>query len=620
MPAESSISGGPTILAEVRDITERKQAEEALQESEERYRLITDNMEDTVWLMDMNLRTTFISPSVVRTRGFTLEELKEMPLEKHLTPTSLEVALKEIAEKMSPKELEQKDYTFTHTLDLEFYRKEGSTFWHEVKATLLRDDEGCPAGLLCISRDVAERKQAEGLFRVLFENSPSGVYIAQDGKFQFVNSQFQRYTGYSENELLGMGPLQLVILEDRNAVKRNAVNTLKGRCSSPYECRIANKRGEVRWILETVASVQYGGRQSTLGNYMDITERKQAEEALRQSEERYRTILEEIQDSYFEMDPAGNVTFCNNTMCRDLGYPREELMGLNSRAYIAPEDVDVLLKTFSKAYQTGKTGRSPTFKFVRKDGVMGFGETWVSPLRNQGGEIIGFRGLSRDITKRKQAEEALRQSEEKYRTITDDMKDGYYETDLAGNYTFFNDSLCQLFGYSREEMMGMNYRVYTPAEDVNTIFEHYNRMYRTGEPIQNLHYKIVRRDGSIGYSESSVFPLRNQEGEIIGFRGIRRDITERKRMEEERKELERKAQLASRLATVGEMASGIAHEINNPLTGVIGYAQLLMQRQDIPEDAKKDLKVINDGGQRVAGIVSKMLTFARQYKPQRTTS
>jgi len=341
-----------------------------------------------------------------------------------------------------------------------------------------------------LRKEITERKQAEELFRTLSESSPVGIYIVQDGKFQFVNSQFQRYTGYSENELLGMESLQLVIPEDRNVVKRNAMNMLKGKRSSPYEYKIANKRGEVRWILETVASVQYGGRQATLGNYMDITERKQTEEALRQSEERYRTILEE-------------------------------------------------------------------------------------------------------------------------------MEDGYYEVDLAGNYTSFNDATCRAYGYSREEMMGMNYRVYTPKEETERVYKTYNQIYRTGKPNKGFTYEVVRKDGSTGFGELAAFPLRNQEGKIIGFRGVSRDVTERKRMEEERRELERKAQLASRLATVGEMASGIAHEINNPLTGVIGYAQLLMQRQDIPEDAKKDLKVINDGGQRVAGIVSKMLTFARQYKPQR---
>ncbi len=112
------------------------------------------------------------------------------------------------------------------------------------------------------------------------------------------------------------------------------------------------------------------------------------------------------------------------------------------------------------------------------------------------------------------------------------------------------------------------------------------------------------------------FPIRNEKGEIIGFRGVSRDVTERKKAEEERKQLEQKAQFASRLASVGELASGVAHEINNPLTGVIGYAHLLLARKDISRDVRRDLEIINEGAQRVAGIVKKLLAFARQTKPE----
>ncbi len=290
---------------------------------------------------------------------------------------------------------------------------------------------------------------------------------------------------------------------------------------------------------------------------------------------------------------------------------------MNYRVYTSKEETGRVYKAYNQIYRTGKPIKGLSSQAVRKDGTRVFTEDSVSPLRNQEGEIIGFRGISRDITERKQMEEALRQSEERYRTILEEMEDGYYEVDLAGNYTFFNDATCRAYGYSREEMMGMNYRVYTPKEGTERVYKTYNQIYRTGKPNKGFTSQAVRKDGTRVFTENSVSPLQNQEGKIIGFRGVSRDITERKRMEEEKRQLERKAQLASRLATVGEMASGIAHEINNPLTGVIGYAQLLMQQQDIPEEAKKDLKVINDGGQRVAGIVNKMLTFARKYKPQR---
>jgi PAS domain S-box-containing protein len=217
----------------------------------------------------------------------------------------------------------------------------------------------------------------------------------------------------------------------------------------------------------------------------------------------------------------------------------------------------------------------------------------------------------------KKTEDALRQYEEKYRTMLQEMDEGYYEVDLAGNYTFINDVICLKCGYSREELIGMNYFVYTPKEDVKNVYSVYNEVYRTGKPRRWYPLVNITKNGNRIFVENSILAIRNSDGEITGFRGISRDVTERKRMEEERQQLEQKAQFASRLASVGEMASGIAHEINNPLTGVIGYAQLLLQ-EDLPENVRKDLETINDGAKRVSSVIQRLLAFARQSKPQRT--
>ncbi len=140
--------------------------------------------------------------------------------------------------------------------------------------------------LMAVSRNQREqvRKayiaavESEELFKTMSNSSPVGIYIVQDGKFQLVNPQFQKLTGYSEDELLGMDPLRLVLAEDRSIVRENAVKMLKGHRSSPYEYRVVNKAGETRWVIETVTSIYYQGRRAALGNYMDITERKRAEE------------------------------------------------------------------------------------------------------------------------------------------------------------------------------------------------------------------------------------------------------------------------------------------------------------------------------------------------------
>jgi PAS domain S-box-containing protein len=221
------------------------------------------------------------------------------------------------------------------------------------------------------------------------------------------------------------------------------------------------------------------------------------------------------------------------------------------------------------------------------------------------------------LRERKQAEQALRQSEEKYRTVLEEMREGYYEIDLAGNLTLVNAAMCFLLGYSREELIGTKYREYTPEEHTKTISEAYSRVYRTGEPVLDLQHEVIRKDGSRGIIETSVFLMRNDKGENIGLRGIGRDITERKKVEDERRDMERKAQLASRLSTVGQMAAGICHEINNPLTTIIGYSDLLTN-EDLPESIKKEMGYIREAGRRVADIVRQLLVFARNMRQTRT--
>jgi len=383
-------------------------------------------------------------------------------------------------------------------------------------------------------KSTIQRVDEEELLKIMGDKSPVGICIMQDGKFCYVNSKFPIAIGYTADKLIGKDSLEIVVPEDREMVRENTIKMLKGKLTSPYQFRVTCKDGSIAWVIATVKSIQYHGRRATLGNYMEVTERKQAEEALRQSEERYQTILEEMEDSYFEVDLGGHLTFANSSLCRNLGYSMEELIGMRMsyKSFTAEDDIESVFRVFNEVYQTGVPNKGFPWKTLRKDGSHGFAETSISLLRNNKGEVIGFRGIGRDITDRKKMEEVLRQSEERYRTILEETGDGYFETDLAGNSTFVNDAQTRLLGYSREEIIGMNFKAFTPEEKVKAVFEAYNRMYRTGEPLRNFPTEIIRKDGSHGFAETSAFPIRNDKGEIIGFRGVRRDITERKKMEE----------------------------------------------------------------------------------------
>ncbi len=274
-----------------------------------------------------------------------------------------------------------------------------------------------------------------------------------------------------------------------------------------------------------------------MGSFTGTTEKERLEETTLKLEDKYRTIMEDMKESYYEIDLDGNFTFFNDALCRQLGYSREELMGMNYRVYTPPEHVKKQSELYKQVYRTGNPNELFLMEQIRKDGKRIFTESSVFPLRNEKAEIVGFRGIGRDVTERVQMEEALRRSGERYRTILEEIEEGYYEVDLAGNFTFVNDAACRQFGYSRQELMGMNYRVYVPKDDVKNVYRTWNKVYRTGEPLKSFPFASIKKDGTHIFLENSISPLRNKEGKIIGFRSVSRDITERKQFEQKLAEM-----------------------------------------------------------------------------------
>ncbi|MCK4821217.1 PAS domain S-box protein, partial [bacterium] len=176
------------------------------------------------------------------------------------------------------------------------------------------------------------------------------------------------------------------------------------------------------------------------------------------------------------------------------------------------------------------------------------------------GQIDGnllYRAI-RHAIERKRVEYALRESEEKYRTILENIEDAYYEVDIAGNFTFFNDSLCKISGYTKDELMGMNNRQYMDQENAKKVYQTFNKVYNTRKPEKGFDYKFIRKDGNKGHANASISLMKDAEGQRIGFRGIIRDITERKQAEEELKKAKKEAELANRAKS--EFLANMSHE------------------------------------------------------------
>ena len=258
-----------------------------------------------------------------------------------------------------------------------------------------------------------------------------------------------------------------------------------------------------------------------------------AEKALKISEERCALILENIQDGYYEVDLEGNYTSFNEGLLRITGYTREEMLGMNNRKIVDDYNHKKVFQVFHQVYLTGVPAHVFDWECIRKDGSRRFVEVSVTLRKDADNNPVGFRGIARDVTQRKLAEQALRESEERYRMIIENIQDGYYEVDLDGNYTFFNEGLLRITGYTREEMLGMNNRRIVDEYNNREVFRVFHQVYLTGVPAHAFDWECIRKDGSRRFVEVSVTLKRDIHGKPIGFMGISRDITERKKYQAE---------------------------------------------------------------------------------------
>ncbi len=371
-------------------------------------------------------------------------------------------------------------------------------------------------------------RESEALFKTLCTGSPTGIYIVQEGKLRFVNPLFQQLSGYTQDELVSMDSLELVVAEDKALVRESAIAMLKGQRSAPYEFRITTKSGETKWVMGTLSSIRYSGKRAALGNCIDITEYKRVEEALRESEVLYRTIFENTGTALMIIEEDTTLSLINTESEKLLGYAKEEIEGKRSwNEFVTGEDLEKMQKYHNlRRTIPGAAPSNYKFRLVDKQGRVKKVDLTIAMIPGTRKSVASLL----DITERERAEEALRVNEARLRQITDNMMDIISQTDINGVLQYVSPSYKSVLGYDPEEMLGKRGHEFVHPDDLSLVSQAAQKALNERMPVR-FAFRTKHADGYYIWLEAVGNLLYNEDGEIAGIIYSARDITERKEMD-----------------------------------------------------------------------------------------
>jgi PAS domain S-box-containing protein len=465
-----------------------------------------------------------------------------------------------------------------------------------------------------IARKEAEEElqTSEERHRLLFESNPQPAYVydLETLRFIAVNEATVRHYGFSREELLTKMTVKDIrppekVAEFLERIKQ--VNPEQDTILAPSVHR--KKDGTVIDVEITSHVLSFAGRQAEIVLVNDVTERKRAEEEIRRSEEKYRNILETIEEGYFEANLAGEFTFCNDALCRMSGFTSDELMELNSKQYVDEENAAILRNFIAQLYKTNKSSASLVkYEIIRKDGKRRIHESSVLLVRDEKSEPVGFRGVARDITERKQAEEALALESSLMQTLMDNIPDAIYFKDTQSRFVRVSKHV-HLKGIDKpEDALGKTDFDFFDDEHARVAYEDERRIMETGESVINKVEREVYHDGSIGWVLTTKVPIYDTNGKVTGIVGASRDITERKLIEEELEQTRDAALESARLKS--EFLANMSHEIRTPMNGVLGMTGLLLDT-NLGEEQRDYAQTIQTSADALLRIIDDILDFSK---------
>ena len=467
-----------------------------------------------------------------------------------------------------------------------------------------------------LGRTASALERSESRYRTLLKNIPqkvfykdtNSVYVAVNPSYaQDFDTRPESFVGKTDHDFFPSELADKYRCDDRRVM--DSGETVEFEESYLHE--------GLKKAVHTLKSPVYdeeGSVVGILGIFWDITDRKQAEDALRRSEERYRLLTENATDVIWTMDMNLCFTYMSPSVKNLRGYSAEEALSQNIDDVMTPASAQRCAQMLAQELEIEKQedkdlSRTRTIEVEHncKDGSTVLSEVKMTFLRNPDGEALGILGITRDISERRKAEQEVRESEERYRNLVENINEVIYTTDTNGTITYISPVIESMSGYSPAEALGRRITEFIHPEDLKHLRKQFEQV--LSGIVGPREYRFLSKSGEIFWARTNTRPIQ-EEDHVLGTQGSLVDITESKN-------LEAQLQHSQKMEAIGTLAGGIAHDFNNILAAIIGFTELELLQALEATRLEASLKQILHAGKRARDLVNKILSFSRRTNQER---